>query len=232
MSSNSLLESLILFVRREARHFDVHQEDRVAYNMLRMALYELAAASPTSAPVFDLALFASMSCECQRIIALHRRYRELEGRPKMLAHKDFVELLLKARYRFSTGRAGFSIMCTFALLTNVRYIVAFEDPVTLDPAKLHFCATGVYRMERLFDEEARKRREREETHVICLRHGAYYRVRGEALAETPAEAGIDVNYERWLRYCRTVRSAIELPQAGEADTLTSVVALLMFFETA
>ena len=231
MQPNSLVTCCNNLLHKFAQHYDIAQEDRVAFNMLRMSLYELCKASPTSAPVFDLALFISMSKECRSLIDWHMRYRELEGRSKILAHKKFVELLLTARYRFDDGVGGFTQMATFALLTNVPLVLYFDDPETYDTAKLRFAATGIYRMEKLFGVEAQERKKNVETHVIALRQGMYYPVRGDPLALVPASGGMSANFERWLKYCRTVRTAYELPAPGQSDMLTTVVSLLMFFET-
>ena len=89
-----------------------------------MLVYQIGAGSPTAVPVFDMALFISMSNECGKLLALHERYRQLEGEGKRHAHRSFVDAVLKAKYRFGLGRCGFSLLCTFALLTGIRSYVA------------------------------------------------------------------------------------------------------------
>ena len=231
MEPNSVVTCCNSLLHKLVQQYDIAQEDRVAFDMLRMGLYELCKASPTSAPVFDLALFISMSKECRSLIDWHMRYRELEGPSKMRAHKKFVELLLTARYRFGDGVGGFTQLATVALLTNVPLVIYFDDPDTYDVAKLRFAATGIYRMEKLYGVEAQERKKEHETHVIALRQGTYYPARGDPLQLAPASGGMTANFDRWLKYCRTVRTAYELPAPGQSDMLTTVVSLLQFFET-
>eukprot|EP00937_MAST-01D_sp_MAST-1D-sp2_P000437 g437.t1 len=231
---NSLTKVLNHWVRRDARTFDVHSEDWFAFDKLRLIIVELARGSPTSVPVFDMALFISMANESSTLMELHQRYRMLEGRAKHQAHQDFVEACLKARYRFARGRCGFSIMCTFALLTGVGFILGYEDPYTLRRVTLRFTREAVFKPESVFTEDERERREREDTHVVMLRDGEYVRIKGDPVAGSPAHHGVCENFERWLRYCRTIRSSMQLPQdgAGTADTLAAVVSLLMFLDAA
>ena len=136
------MKCLLKFLRKGTMHLEITSEDMLAYEKLRRQLYEMD--NPLKISVFDLALFISMSMECQKLLTLHTRARETDGKARELASKDFRVQVLKSNYRFIGGLSGFSQLCTFAVLTNVQYMLNLLDPRTQVNNKILFAPNAVF----------------------------------------------------------------------------------------
>jgi hypothetical protein len=235
----TLVKALSRFVEKGTLHLDVTQEDHLAFDMLRMRLHDLGGDNPNAMPVFDLALFISMAAEAEELLVANLRYREMEGPGKELAREAFTTAILRAHYRFAKERSGFSLLCSFAVLARVEFLLAMEDPHTGELFKMQFAHRACVRRERPVDKNANERRLREatETHVLSLRKGkgeparnAYAYTKGERVKALPLVAGVCDNFETWLKYARTARSSFELPPRGRGDNLTGAVTILMMFD--
>ena len=110
--------------------------------------------NPLKVPIFDLALFISMSMECGKLLQLHSAIAEVSGSPSTttisrslcaclgpnhqldkdgseMAIKEFKVTVLKATYRFGTGKlGGFSSLVTFAILSRRPFVCAMQDSQT------------------------------------------------------------------------------------------------------
>jgi hypothetical protein len=164
---SSLAASLYKFVRPGTLHLDIQKEDALAYEKLRQDIY--SAETPTKVPVFDMALFISMSMECQQIASIHQRCRELDGNAQQQAFKEFNIAVLKSCYRFSEGLGGFSTLvthstpcinlcgsdcfvivreqATFAVLTKMEFTCSLQDSKTLALTPIMFSRAAVYATE-------------------------------------------------------------------------------------
>ena len=74
-----MLIALQQFLRRGTLHLDIAREDWLAYEKLRLQIHEQQ--NPLKVPVFDMALFISMSMECSSILQAHERVRRYTNRP-------------------------------------------------------------------------------------------------------------------------------------------------------
>ena len=83
---------------------------------LRQDLY--TSKNPLAIPWFQLALFISMSKECQRLVGGYMKIKNSEGHSaRKRACHQFQAAVLRSHYRFSSGLAGFSTMCTHAVIS-------------------------------------------------------------------------------------------------------------------
>ena len=212
-------------------HLEISMEDALAFEKLRQQIYE--SENPLTISVFDLALFISMSMECGKLLTLHTRARESDGKAREMASKDFRVQVLKANYRFTQGVGGFSQLCTFAVLTNLQYMVNILNPRTQINNKMLFAPNAVFMKDKLEEDasSSTKRKqmlEEAELPQIRLRKAGYTHVSGNNIKCEPLESGICDHYRKWIAYCRTFRASMDLPPSG--DMLAAAVGLLMEFE--
>ena len=94
--------------------------------------------------------------------------------------------VLKSNYRFIGGLSGFSQLCTFAVLTNVQYMLNMLDPRTQINNKILFAPNAVFMKDKL--EEAasgteKRRQMLEEQGLVQLEVDQLWR----SLLEAPVE---------------------------------------------
>lgn len=232
---SNLMTALHEFLRQGTLHLETAREDALAYEKLRLSIYEQ---SPLSVPVFDMALFISMSMECSTLLAAHERVRITEKAAQETAKKDFAIKVLMAHYRFSEGLGGFSQMCTYVLLTQRPYVCSIQDHKTQNLSQVMFGPSAVWMMEPEVLEEdedgkvKKKTKEEEENDPrrfeIRIRKGLVAHVKGRDHKCAPLDTGIVDHFDKWLAYTRTFRSSLELPQTGNA--LAAAAGLLMEFD--
>ena len=225
------VKCLLKFLRKGTMHLEITSEDMLAYEKLRQQLYEMD--NPLKISVFDLALFISMSMECQKLLTLHTRARETDGKARELASKDFRVQVLKSNYRFIGGLSGFSQLCTFAVLTNVQYMLNLLDPRTQVNNKILFAPNAVFMKDKLEEaasgtEKRRQMLEEQNMPQIRKRAQGYTHSAGNNIKPDSLESGMCDHYHKWLAYARTFRASMELPPTG--DMLAAAVGLLMEFE--
>lgn len=232
---SNLMTAVHEFLRKGTLHLEVAREDALAYEKLRLLIYEQ---SPLSVPVFDMALFISMSMECSSLLQAHERVRNTDKASQETAKKDFAVKVLMSHYRFSEGMGGFSQMCTFLLLTQHPYVLSIQDHKTQNLSQIMFGPSAVWMMEPEVLEEdedgqtKKKTKEEEENDPrrfeIRIRKGVISHVKGRDHKCAPLDSGIVDHFDKWLAYTRTFRSSLELPQAG--NTLAAAAGLLMEFD--
>lgn len=249
-AESNLGRQLTRFCRKGTMHLQIANEDRLAFERLRVMVY--AAKDPLTLSVFDLALFCSMAMECGKLHELHARVREAdaEGPQRPRAVRDFRVLANKCQYRFVGGAGGFSQLVTFAALTNCQFLLLFEHDPTKPARKFQFCNSAVYMMdERGYDDPlALKNEKGEEVSLpatngiptgvgediqfpkLRFKDGTYRHVEGRNIKVETLDYGTAFHFQKWLEYARSFRSSMELCMPG-GNVLKAAIGLLMMFES-
>jgi len=146
--------SLKQFCSDGCLHMDMQKEDALAFEKLRQDCY--TSKVPMSIPWFDLALFCSMSKECQRLVGAYMKIKNSEGHSaRKKAVHQFQGVILKAHYRFDKGLGGFSTMATHAILANREFCCSIIDNKTREMDRVMFtCNEGVYMMDKQAGNES------------------------------------------------------------------------------
>ena len=250
-----LCRQLGRFCRKGTQHFQITNEDRLAFEKLRELV--LAEEDPLKLAVFDLALFCSMAMECKRLEFLHSQVRESDPDPRMpqraRAIKDFRIAALKTQYRHINGASGFSQLVTFAVLTNMHFMLLFNGPDETKPAKkIQFAKNACYVKDHFEDAIIAKDEvgadvsisasngipsgDGEDRQFLIIRYGGsagpgvYRWVEGRNVRAEPLDLGIAFHFRKWLEYARSFRGSMELCKPG-GNVLHTAVGLLMLFES-
>lgn len=137
---SELLVALHTFLRQGTMHLELSREDLVAYEKLRLMMYDWAKKDGISQlPVFEVALFLSMSAKCGTLLhtykTMHTAFEKYaktknEKEEQAKAKKAFIDAVLLAHYRYSRKMGGFSVMCTFVVLGQHPFVCSIEDRKT------------------------------------------------------------------------------------------------------
>jgi len=227
-----LVKSLHKFLRKGTFHLETQREDSLAYEMLRQDVYERE--DPLKVPIFDLALFLSMSMECGKLLQLHSAIAELDKDSSAMAVKEFQVTVLKSTYRYSTGKlGGFSTLVTFAILSRRPFVCAMQDSQTQNISQIIFGTSACWmtdsKVQKDSDDDEQEDDEADiRRYEVRLKKESYNHIKGTEFKCEPLDSGICDHYKKWLTYARTFRSSMELPPKG--NTLAAAAGLIMEFE--
>jgi hypothetical protein len=206
---------------------DIAKEDALAYEKLRQDLY--TSKNPLAIPWFQLALFISMSKECQRLVGGYMKIKNSEGHSaRKRACHQFQAAVLRSHYRFSSGLAGFSTMCTHALLSRRVFCCSIvgRDKGGGEFERFMFTSTeGIYMMPKQEGNESFHDNE------LRLGRNRYQLIKSDDLKCVPLKVGIVENYRDWLQLVNTFKASMTIKKESESF-LAAAVALLMQFEGA
>jgi hypothetical protein len=183
--------------------------------MLRQDVYERE--DPLKVPIFDLALFLSMSMECGKLLQLHSAIAELDKDSSAMAVKEFQVTVLKSTYRYSTGKlGGFSTLVTFAILSRRPFVCAMQDSQTQNISQIIFGTSACWmtdsKVQKDSDDDEQEDDEADiRRYEVRLKKESYNHIKGTEYKCEPLDSGICDHYKKWLTYARTFRSSMVSP---------------------